>query len=266
MPAPSVLAAPCAVISDLHLGVADVALERQLVAFLRTLPGRASSLLINGDLFDFWFEWKRVVPRGHHRTLAALSDLVDAGVDVLMIGGNHDCWGGDALTADVGIAYVLGAWVGSLGGWRAHVDHGDGLREREDRKYRALRRVLRHPAAIVAFRWLHPDLGSRLASGSSHASRTYRAKDAGAGLRNVAMQWLDAHPESEVLVFGHSHVAALERAPRGGVYANAGSWLDAPTYLWITPESIALRRFDGSAEGELLHALDRRAEEAPAHQ
>ena len=64
------LAAPCFVISDAHLGAADFDAERKLVAFLRHLPGRAGSLLINGDLFDFWFEWKTVIPRGHFRTLA----------------------------------------------------------------------------------------------------------------------------------------------------------------------------------------------------
>ena len=98
--------------------------------------------------------------------------------------------------------------------------------------------------------------------GSSHASRTYQPRDHGSGLRAVAERTLAADPSLELLVYGHSHVSALERMSSGNVYANAGSWLDAPTYLAVTPERIALRTWLGSAEGPDLHALDRRAEEA----
>jgi UDP-2,3-diacylglucosamine hydrolase len=237
-------------------------LERQVVSFLRHLPGRAGSLLVNGDLFDFWFEWRRVMPRGHFRTLSALADLRDAGVPVLMLGGNHDCWGGDILTRDVGIDFRLDAWSGELAGWRTYVDHGDGLRPVEDRPYRALRRVLRHPWSIRAFRWIHPDLSSRIATGSSDMSRAHGAPDSGEGLRKVAIDHLNANPNTELVVFGHSHVSALERAPTGGVYANPGAWMDAPTFLVVRPERIELRRWDGSAEGEPLDVLDRRAQEA----
>ena len=257
------LDAPCYIISDVHLGHASADTERMLLSFLRALPGRASSLLINGDLFEFWFEWKSVVPRSGVRALAALMDLRDAGVPVHMIAGNHDCWGGDVLR-DAGVNFQFGPWSGELGGWSARVEHGDGLREREDRGYRALRRVLRNRLAIKAFGALHPDLASRLAMGSSHASRTYQPRDQGLGLRAVAERTLAADPSLELLVYGHSHVSALERMPSGNVYANAGSWLDAPTYLAVTPERIALRTWLGSAEGPDLHALDRRAEEATA--
>ena len=170
------LAPPCYVISDVHLGHASADTERLLLSFLRALPGRASSLLIKGDLFEFWLEWKSVVPRLGVRVLAALMDLRDAGVPVTMLAGNHDCWGGDVLR-DAGVDFQLGPWAGTLGGWRARVEHGDGLRAAEDRGYRALRRVLRNRLAIRAFAVLHPDLASRLAMGSSHASRTYQPKD-----------------------------------------------------------------------------------------
>ncbi|HEX7977833.1 MAG TPA: UDP-2,3-diacylglucosamine diphosphatase [Gemmatimonadaceae bacterium] len=257
------LSPPAYVISDIHLGHASDATERLLLSFLRALPGRAASLLINGDLFEFWFEWKTVVPRAGVRVLAALMDLRDAGVPVTMIAGNHDCWGGDVLR-EAGVDFQFGPWTGSLGGWRARVEHGDGLRPKEDRGYRALRRVLRNRLAIRAFRVLHPDLASRLAMGSSHASRTYQPKDHGRGLREVAEATLKADPSLELLVYGHSHVAALERMPSGNVYANAGSWLDAPTFLAITPERIALRQWDGSAEGPDLNALDRTTKEPAA--
>ena len=84
------LSAPCYIIADVHLGVAPRETERALVQFLRALPGRAGSLLINGDLFDFWFEWRAAIPRTGFRVLAALADVVDAGVPVTWIAGNHD--------------------------------------------------------------------------------------------------------------------------------------------------------------------------------
>jgi UDP-2,3-diacylglucosamine hydrolase len=255
------LAAPCYVISDVHLGHAPDEVERALLGFLRSLPGRAGSLLINGDLFEFWFEWRTVVPRSGVRVLAALMDLRDADIPMTMIAGNHDCWGGDVLR-DAGVRFQTGAWEGALGGWRARVEHGDGLREKEDRGYRALRRVLRNPLAIRAYRLLHPDLATRLALGSSQASRNYQPEDEGRGLRAVAESTLAERADLELLVYGHSHVAHLERMPRGGVYANAGSWLDAPTYLLATPDRIALREWRGSAEGPDLHAFDRITEEA----
>ncbi len=228
-------------ISDAHLGATTPAVERALLAFLAHIRDDARSLVINGDLFDFWFEWRTVIPRGSFRVLAALAELRDRGVELLWIAGNHDCWGGDVLRRDVGVVYQVGPWSGTVAGWRARIEHGDGLRAREDRPYRAIRPVLRHGWAIRAFRWLHPDVATPLATRSSHASRRTRALDDGVGLRAVALARLDAEPGLELLIFGHSHVPALERLPGGGVYANAGTWLEPPTYLRISTESIELR-------------------------
>lgn len=257
------LPAPVYVISDAHLGFASRDVERSLVAFLRYLVGRAGALVINGDLFEFWFEWRHVMPRGRFRVLAALADLRESGVPVLMIAGNHDCWGGEILRDDVGITYQLDPWEGALAGWPARVDHGDGLRRAEDRRYRALRRVLRNRIAIRLFRWLHPDLGSALASGSSSTSRTYQARDGGAGLRGVAESALRQRPALELLIYAHSHVAALERFDTG-VYANAGSWMDGATFLRVTPERVELRRWTGAGEGDLVREVARRADSARA--
>ena len=256
------LRAPCYIISDVHLGAAPAEVETALLGFLRSIGDKAGSLLINGDLFDFWFEWRHVIPRAGFRVLAALADLRDRGVDVVLIAGNHDCWGGEVLRKDVGITYHVGVWEGSIAGWNSRVDHGDGLREKEDRRYRALRRVLRNPLAIRAFRAIHPDWGTALATRSSDASRTHRALDGGAGLRQIAMNTLGGAPRLDLLLFGHSHVPALERAPTGAVYANAGTWLDKPTFLVVTPERIELRAWKGSAEGDRLDSLDRLPEKA----
>ena len=247
--------------SDAHLGYAPGEVERDVIAFFRHVARQAGSLVVNGDLFEFWFEWSSVIPRHGFRALAALADVVDAGVPVLMIAGNHDCWGGDVLRNDVGVDYRFGPWVGDIGGWRTRLEHGDGLRPTEDKKYRMLRPVLRNPLAIRSFRRLHPDWATRLATGSAHASRTYGAVDGGRGLLAAAIRAEQADPALDLLVFGHSHVAAIERLPGGAAYGNPGSWLDAPTFLRVTDDRVALRRWEGSAESADLDALHGTPEE-----
>lgn len=256
------LPTPCHIVSDLHLGVAAPVVERSFERYLAALQGRVPSLIINGDLFEFWFEWRRVIPRQGFRTLAALAALRESGTRIIYVAGNHDCWGGEVLRDDVGAEYQLGPWEGAIGPWRTRVEHGDGLREREDRGYRLVRPIMRSPAAIRLFRALHPDLATRLALGSSQASRTYSARDGGRGLRAIAHARLEHEPALDLLVMGHSHVAALERLPSGSVFANAGSWLDAPTYLALDDDRVALRTWgdatsDALTEGDALHVIDR---------
>jgi UDP-2,3-diacylglucosamine hydrolase len=250
--------------SDAHLGFAGPEVERAVVTFFRHVATHAGSLIVNGDLFEFWFEWRTVIPRRGFRALAALGDVVDAGVPVLMVAGNHDCWGGAVLRDDVGVDYRFGPIVAEVAGWRTHIEHGDGLRPREDKRYRLVRHVLRNRLAIGGFRWLHPDLATPIATGSSHASRTYVARAHWRGLRDAAERIADADPSLELIVLGHSHVPTLERLARGTAYGNPGSWLDAPTFLRITEERVALRRWDGSAESPDLHALHRSAKESLA--
>ncbi|HVX39114.1 MAG TPA: UDP-2,3-diacylglucosamine diphosphatase [Gemmatimonadaceae bacterium] len=256
------LTAPCYIMSDAHLGFASRDVERSVIAFFRHVATTGGSLVVNGDLFEFWFEWRTVVPRSGFRAAAALADVVDAGVPVLMIAGNHDCWGGEVLRRDIGVDYRFGPWSDEIAGWRVRIEHGDGLRPLEDRRYRMIRPVLRSKLAMRAYRWLHPDLATPLATHSSDASRTYGARDGGRGLRDAAIRASDADPSRELIVFGHSHVATLERLPTGAVYGNAGSWLDRPSYLVVTDDRVALREWTGSAESADLHAFDRSAQKA----
>jgi UDP-2,3-diacylglucosamine hydrolase len=257
-----VLKPPCYILSDAHLGFATDEVERAVIAFLRHVATTNGSLVINGDLFEFWFEWRSVIPRRGFRTVAALADVVDRGVPVVMIAGNHDCWGGEVLREDAGIDYRFGPLRETIAGWRTHIEHGDGLRPAEDKRYRALRWVLRNGMAIRAFRWIHPDLATPLASHSSNTSRSYSARDGGRGLREAASRIAAADPELDLVVFGHSHVATLERVTTRTAYGNPGSWLDAPTFLRITADAVSLRRWDGSTESADLHTLHRAAEKA----
>lgn len=232
--------------------------ERSLRAFFRTLPGRAGSLVIMGDLFDFWFAWRYAMPRVGYRVLAELADLRDTGMPLLWIGGNHDCWGGDALMAETGVTYTLDPWRGAIGGWDALLAHGDGLREVEDAPYRRLRTVLRHPLAIGAFSMLHPTLATRVAMASSKTSRKGRARDGGAGLLAVGTNALTAPGGPSLVLHGHSHVPTLLRAGRGA-YGNAGAWYLDAQFLCITDDAIERLAWRGGGDPTRLDRVERSA-------
>jgi UDP-2,3-diacylglucosamine hydrolase len=250
------LAAPCFVLSDIHLGVAPAEAERSLLVLLERARTEAKSVLLNGDVFDFWFEWRHVMPRTGFRVLAALAALVEAGVEVVWIAGNHDCWGGEILQRDVGVTYHVGPWRGELGGWQTLIEHGDGLRDKEDAPYRRLRAVLRNPLAIRTFRWLHPDIATWVAKRSSHTSRNMRPRDGGEGLKRVALERLASDPALELYIYGHTHASALGLVDGAGSYANPGAWMDAPTFLRVVPGRVELLRLTDGADEE-LGALNR---------
>lgn len=235
-------------------------MEGALLSFLRRVPREARSLVIMGDLFDFWFAWRHVMPRSGYRVLAAIADLRDAGIDVLWIGGNHDCWGGDALMAETGATYTLEPWHDQIGAWPVLLQHGDGLRVREDAPYRRLRTVLRHPLAIRAFRWIHPDIASRVALSSSDTSRHRRAGDEGRGLLAVATQSLDSVSGPSLVIHGHSHVPTLQRAGRGW-YANAGAWYIDRQFLRIEDDVITRERWTASGERDVIDRGERIVEQ-----
>jgi UDP-2,3-diacylglucosamine hydrolase len=244
------------VIGDVHLGVASPESERALIRLFRELPGQSRTLVVMGDLFDFWFSWRKVMPRTGFRVLAALADLHDAGIEVLWIGGNHDCWSGDVLTAETGARYTLDPWRGRIGAWDALLAHGDGLREVEDAPYRRLRRVLRHPWANAAFTLLHPDLATVIAERSSHTSRKGRARDGGAGLLAVGTAALRRADGPQLVLHGHSHVPTLVHAG-AGVYGNAGAWYLDQQYIVIDDAQITRRAWRDSGEHVVLDVLER---------
>jgi UDP-2,3-diacylglucosamine hydrolase len=245
------LPSPVLLLGDAHLGIAPADAERALRALLREVPSRARALVIMGDLFDFWFGWRHVMPRAGYRVLAALAELHDKGIPVLWIGGNHDCWGGDVLEAEAGVSYTLAPWRGRLGAWDTVLAHGDGLRGAEDAPYRRLRTVLRHPLAIWAYRQLHPDFASRMALASSDTSRHRRAGDEGRGLLAAGTGVLDAPDGPHLVVHGHSHVPMLQRAGAGW-YANAGAWYLDRQYLEVDGTEIRRRQWTGTGDDPVL--------------
>jgi UDP-2,3-diacylglucosamine hydrolase len=243
---------PDYIVSDIHLGAVPDRTERHFVEFLERAGAEAASLLIAGDLFDFWFEYGEVIPGRHFRTLAALASLVDAGMPVLMAGGNHDAWGGRFLREHVGIAYYTDPFHMELGGRRALVAHGDGL-GRGDFKYRALKAVIRSPLAIGAFRALHPELGLKLARSvsSSHAKsdEDLSAEGRAGFLTTWATDQLAADPSLSWVVCGHSHLPIMHEAAPGRWYLNAGDWISHFTYMTVHEGSAQLRVWEAALAG-----------------
>ncbi len=146
------------VVADAHLGQVPPAVESAFHRFLEAVPDLGEALLINGDLFDFWFEYGAVIPRRHFATVAKLHALRAKGIAITLVGGNHDRWGGDFLTEDLGIGFHGGEAEILVAGRRAFVAHGDGLTE-QHWSAKLMHRVTRHPATVRVFRALHPDLG-----------------------------------------------------------------------------------------------------------
>lgn len=224
--------------SDVHLGAVPAATERAFIAFLRRAGEEAGQVLLVGDLFDFWFEYGPVIPGRHFRTLSALADLVDAGIPVTLVGGNHDAWGGRFLREEVGVEFRAEPFHMKLAGRRALVAHGDGV-GRGDLKYRALKAVLRGRLAIAGFRTLHPELGLRIARAVS-STEAKRDEDAAAHgrarhIQKWALEQLDADPALDLVVCGHAHLPAVVEAEPGRWYINAGDWISHFSYVVVGP-------------------------------
>ena len=238
------------VVSDIHLGAVAEANARAFLAFLSEAPRRGDDLLINGDLFDFWFEYREVIPRGQLDVLARLRTLVDGGMPVRFVGGNHDAWGGSFLRDEVGIDVLEGPIRTHVGGRRAYVAHGDGLGG-GDRGYRALRWAARSRGGRGLFRWLHPDLGvplARLASGTRRAQARGReaVSPRADALAACARGLLAADPDLDLVVFGHAHRPEVTEVRPGRYYLNAGDWLHHNSFAVVTPNEIRLESYPGS--------------------
>lgn len=227
---------PDYIASDVHLGAVPRETEAAFLAFLEHVGAHARSLLLVGDLFDFWFEYGSVVPGKHFRVLAGLAALVDAGIPVTLMGGNHDAWGGRFLREEVGVAFHAGTLRTVLGGRTTLIAHGDGV-GRGDVKYRMLKAVLRSRAAVLGFRALHPELGIRLARAVSSTEGKADSDAAARGRAAYIAEWarerLRAEPALRLVVCGHAHVPSIEEVEPGRHYVNSGDWIRHDSYVTI---------------------------------
>ena len=234
------------IVSDAHLGVTPPAVEERLLAFLEAVPELGDCLLVNGDLFDFWYSYRQVIPRRGFRVAAALAALARR-LPVVMVGGNHDRWGGDFWERDVGLRFHPDQLRFRIGPREVVAVHGDGLTETR-RRAALLHRVINHPATSAAYRILHPDFGLRVVDTLSPHLGDHtmdEAKLAEAGRRQQA--WAEAllarEPALGLVIMGHTHRAALIRDARGAEYLNPGAWFDGLRYAVAGPSRSELRAF-----------------------
>lgn len=224
---------PVYLASDIHLGAIPQERERAFIRWLHHAGSRAGMLVLNGDLFDYWFEYRTVVPSGYTRVLGVLAELSDGGLPIHLLGGNHDWWGGRFLEEEIGLVFHRDPVRMELAGHRALVAHGDGVGP-GDHGYKALKAVLRSGLFNWCYRWLHPDLGSRIARRASmtehRGAPTPGEKNRSHVLQGWAAETLQADPELDLVVLGHTHIPLLERVEGAGWYLNCGDWVYHRTY------------------------------------
>jgi UDP-2,3-diacylglucosamine hydrolase len=242
----AVLGHTLVVVSDAHLGATPPLVEATLLSFLETVPDLGDALLINGDLFDFWYSYRRVVPRRGFHVAAALARLARR-VPVVMIGGNHDRWGGDFWHREVGATFHPHRATFAIGARRIAALHGDGLTEPGLRAM-LLHRLINHPLTAAMYRLLHPELGLRLVDALSPHLGDHTpdpAKLAAAAERQAswAADLLRREPELNLVIMGHTHHAATAAMSPAQQYLNPGAWLDGYRYAVVTEQAIELRRF-----------------------
>jgi len=233
-------------VSDAHLGAEpkerEAAREALLHQFLDSLPGRAGSLYVVGDLFDFWFEYGTCIPRRHFHTLCALDRVRRAGIPITYLGGNHDFWLGPFLERELGIVVHHGPLTLETQGRKLWIHHGDGLIG-GDLGYRILKKVLRHPLSISLYRLVHPDLGIPFAawvSKQSRVSRDARQLDAGLLLREIAQPRFDEGYDG--VMIGHFH-HALEHREGSRDFVVLGDWIERFTFAVLHEGVLSLERW-----------------------
>ncbi|HEY8257845.1 MAG TPA: UDP-2,3-diacylglucosamine diphosphatase [Gemmatimonadales bacterium] len=242
----AVLGHALVVVSDAHLGATPPSVEETFLAFLDAVPTLGDSLLINGDLFDFWFSYTRVIPRRGFRVAAALARL-SARLPVAMVGGNHDRWGGDFWTAEAGLRFDPHRLTFDIAARRVAAIHGDGLTESRFRAS-ALHRLINHPVTAAVYRWIHPEIGLRLVDSLSphlgdQTLEEAKLRDASVRQRVWAARLLEAEPELGAVIMGHTHRAEIAELHPGRLYVNPGAWFDGFRYALLTETGAELRQF-----------------------
>jgi len=233
-------------IADAHLGnrhhrQATPSRER-LYAFWRSIGRPGNTLYILGDLFDFWFEWPEAIPQRHFQTLVELRRLVEAGVEVHLLPGNHDFHFGPVLRSEVGVQTHPEPHRFEWGGKRWLVRHGDGLNP-DDHSYLRLKRVLRNPLNIALYRLLPPALGMAIADFvSSRSSRRQTPPP------SIQLQHMERYAGRQLqegidfVVMGHIHYPTRGGADQGQ-WVILGDWINQFSYACFDGNALQLKEF-----------------------
>jgi UDP-2,3-diacylglucosamine hydrolase len=239
--------------SDFHLGLdterfSSRERERMVCNWLDKVAVDASEIFLVGDLFDFWFEYRTVIPMGHTRFLGKLAEIADSGVRVSVFSGNHDMWMFGYFQEEMGISVYHKPITREWNGRQFFIGHGDGLGP-GDKGYKRLKKVFRNPLCQWLFAALHPNLGIPLANYWSGKSRKTSKREEFLGPEN---EWLiqycesklEHYPEINYFIFGHRHLPIRHQlSKQESVYINLGDWLNHFTYAVFDGEETALLNY-----------------------
>ena len=220
-------------ISDVHLG--ELPKEKEVhrvnyfMNFLKHIEHSAVRIFFVGDLFDFWFEYKYVIPKKHFNILNQLARLIQKNIEIHYLPGNHDFYLGRFLYEELGIKTYEGNWQGTLDNKKFYLYHGDGIAKR-DTGYRILKKIIRNPISIKLYRLIHPDLGIPFARFVSGSSRKYtnkiKLRDYDDYIEFANKRFSEGY---DYVIMGHRH-EPLVHEENGKKYVNLGDWLTNFSY------------------------------------
>lgn len=238
--------------SDNHLGAPtrkeSLPREKKFVAWLDEIKKDACAIFLLGDLFDFWFEYKTVVPKGFTRTLGKLAEISDAGIPVYYFVGNHDLWMHGYFEEELNIPVFHGPQQCTINGTSFLVGHGDGLGP-HDKGYKRMKKLFTNPVAKWFFRWMHPDLGVRLAQYFSINNKMISGEE-DATFLGEDKEWLIQYAKRKLqtrhydyFLFGHRHLPLEIDLNESSKYVNLGDWIQYFTYAVFDGERLLLEKF-----------------------
>lgn len=244
-------------VSDFHFGVPDHASslkrERMLVEWFNRTRHQAAAYYLMGDVFDFWFEYKTVVPKGFVRLLGTIASITDAGIPVHVFRGNHDIWAFDYLSTEVGVVLHREPQIVKLGDKVFFLAHGDGLGP-GDTGYKLLKKVFENRVNQWLFRWLHPDMGTRMGLYFSKRSRIAniareQKNDQTIVVENemlyaYCLRKLQQQPGINYFVFGHRHSPLVHPLQEDSKMVILGDWVNHFTYAEFDGKDIELKKFE----------------------
>lgn len=230
--------------SDFHLGIPnhDESLKREklLVEWLTEIQEDAAEIFLMGDIFDFWYEYKTVVPKGYVRLLGTLAEITDNGIPIHLFRGNHDVWAFDYLNKEINIQLHRKPLIREFNNKRFYLAHGDGLGP-GDNGYKMLKKVFECRLCQWLFRWLHPDIGARMALYFSRQSRLANILKEGKNdresrdykdemLYHYAMKMVDEGIDVDYMIFGHRHLPLNVPITENTRLILLGDWLTNFSY------------------------------------
>ncbi len=236
--------------SDNHLGLPNEKesriREKYFITWLEEVRKDASAIYLLGDLFDFWFEYKTVVPKGFVRVLGKLAEISDAGISIVFFVGNHDLWMRDYFQKELGITVHHQPIKLTVGATQFFIGHGDGLGP-GDRGYKRMKKVFKNSFSKWLFRWIHPDLGVRLGQYLSQKNTLISGAE-DVHFLGEDKEWLAVYSKAKLqeehfdyFVFGHRHLPMEIELSKKSQYINLGDWVTYFTYAEFNGNEMALK-------------------------